>query len=235
MLQPKHGFYHWDEALNMIWSNIQFYSSLFSIHLYWYKFIWHNFLWHCTFPQCVAVLRALGPCAPAGRLLPRSETGPPCQPHDPSAPLAAATDTSKQVESQGQELDLHLEAAWYNEDVSKHVHVSPWRSCPAPGPAWRISPAWAQSGADRSGLCSWTLDLSASPHCSSPPPAPTPSASACPDGDDRRSTSLGGSETKTLVALDFHSILHTSKDSHENLGEIYDKGDLCAEFVLSEA
>lgn len=71
-----------------------------------------------------------------------------------------------------------------------YIHVSPWRSCPAPGPVWRIAPAWAQSGADRSGLCSWPRGRSASPRCFSPPPAPTPRASACPDRDKMRSTLL---------------------------------------------
>lgn len=56
---------------------------------------------HCTFPHCVGVLQAPGSCSPAGRLLLRSGTDPPCRPHDSWAPSAAGTDTEKtQVQRQ---------------------------------------------------------------------------------------------------------------------------------------
>lgn len=142
---------------------------------------------HCTFPHSVRVLPAPGSCSPAGRLLPRSEIDPPCRPHDSSAPSAAADrQRVKRAQStpEWQVRVFLLHADW--TPGCRYVRVSPWCSCPAPGPVWRISPAWAQSAADRSGLCSCPLALSASPSRSSPPPAPTPCASTCPGRGKKR-------------------------------------------------
>lgn len=72
-------------TFEILLSNKQAWKKWSRLKIYWTTVCFLS----VTFPHSEGVLPDLGSCSPVGRRQQRSDSGPPCQPPDPSAPSAA--------------------------------------------------------------------------------------------------------------------------------------------------